>query len=168
MNRLIWDLRHTVIDGFGDPGSNGPFVVPGTYTVRMDAGGVSMTQMVEVREDPRLEHDPAIRRAWTETLAEIWNASGEARALRDDVRAWVERVDAEENPVSLASAQEEELRDLERETQELGSRLSRLYGAVQGWVGPLSADQASQQAFLTEMLGTLSGEWSELEAGLPR
>jgi photosystem II stability/assembly factor-like uncharacterized protein len=168
MNRLIWDLRHTVIDGFGDPGSNGPFVVPGTYTVRMDAGGVSMTQMVEVREDPRLEHDPAIRRAWTETLAEIWNASGEARALRDDVRAWVERVDAEENPVSLVSAQEEELRDLERETQELGSRLSRLYGAVQGWVGPLSADQASQQAFLTEMLGTLSGEWSELEAGLPR
>ena len=54
-----------------------------------------------------------------------------------------------------------------RETQELNSRWSRLYGSTQGWVGPLAADQASQRDFLTGMLATLSTEWGELEGRLP-
>jgi hypothetical protein len=167
MNRAIWDLRHTSIDGFGDPRSNGPWVMPGTYTVTMTAGGNSWSQTVEVREDPRLEHDTATRRAWTETLAEIWNTLGEARVLRDEVDALADRLDADTNRLDVSDALEAELRDRAREFGELQSRLSRLYGSTQGWVGPLSTDQAAQQQFLSEMLSTLRAEWRDLEGRLP-
>jgi len=62
---------------------------------------------------------------------------------------------------------ERDLRSMAREAQELSGRMSRLYGSAQGWVGPLSADQASQQAFLTDMLATLTAQWGALEARLP-
>jgi hypothetical protein len=167
MNRVIWDLRHTATDDFGDSGSRGPFVVPGTYTVSLDAGGVPTTQTVEVREDPRLDHDTTVRRAWTETLLEIWDANGRARALRGDAEAYSERLDSETDPLSLDTDLEAELRGLARETQELSSRLGRLYGSAQAWVGPLAADQAAQQAFLSTMLDSLTGDWEALAARLP-
>jgi photosystem II stability/assembly factor-like uncharacterized protein len=167
MNRVIWDLRHTATDDFGDSDSRGPFVVPGTYTVSLDAGGASMTQTVEVREDPRLDHDTTVRRAWTETLLEIWDANGRARALRGDAEAYSERLDSETDPLSLDTDLEAELRGLARETQELSSRLGRLYGSAQAWVGPLAADQAAQQAFLSTMLDSLTSDWEELAARLP-
>ena len=52
--------------------------------------------------------------------------------------------------------------DLDREFGELASRASRLRGNAEGWVGPLSTDDASQQAFFMEMLGTLSAEWASV------
>jgi len=167
MNRTIWNLRHSEVDGFGDPNSNGPWVVPGTYTVTMTAAGGSWSQSVEVREDPRLEHDAATRRAWTETLATIWDASGDVRALRAEVDAYADRLDADEDPLSVDAGLERDLRDMARQAQELSSRMSRLYGSGQSWVGPLSADQTSQQDFLTEMLATLISEWAALEGRLP-
>ncbi len=166
MNRTVWDLRHTAMDGVGDPQSRGPLVVPGTYTVALTLGGGSWTQSVEVREDPRLEHDAATRRAWTETLVQLWDLAGRARALRDDVRSWESRLGADENPLTLDDALESELRDLARETQELGSRTGRLYGSSQGWVGPLTSDQAAQQRFLTGILEALNAEWAALEPRL--
>lgn len=167
MNRTTWNLRHSAVDGFGDPNSPGPLVVPGTYTVTMTAAGGSWAQTVEVREDPRLEHDDATRQAWTETLATIWDASGDARALRREVDAYADRLDADTDRLSVDAGLERDLRSMAREAQELSGRMSRLYGSAQGWVGPLSADQASQQAFLTDMLATLTAQWGALEARLP-
>ena len=167
MNRALWDLRLTARDGVGDPGSDGPLVVPGRYTVQLTIGGASWTRPVEVREDPRLDHPAGVRRAWTETLTRIWTASGQARALRDEVRAQVRRIEEQAAVLTLETGVETELRDYERETQELSSRLGRLYGAASDWVGPLTADQASQLTFLTDMLGTLRSEWTAFEARLP-
>ena len=67
----------------------------------------------------------------------------------------------------VSAGLEAELLDLARETQELASRWGRLYGSLQGWVGPPAGDQASQSNFLTETLATLSAEWDALEARLP-
>ncbi|MFN8061549.1 MAG: hypothetical protein U0Q12_20485 [Vicinamibacterales bacterium] len=60
LHRVAWDLRHalsaTPADSdegwFGPPA--GPFVVPGTYTVRLSAGSTSATETVEVRADRRM------------------------------------------------------------------------------------------------------------------
>jgi hypothetical protein len=56
------------------------------------------------------------------------------------------------------------VRDLRRETGELTSRLARLHGGAEGWVGPLSADEASQKTFLTNMLETLTEEWRPIRS----
>ncbi len=167
VNRTVWDLRHSAVDGFGDADADGPFVVPGTYTVTMNAAGGTWAQTVEVRPDPRMSEDLAVHGAYTETLAGLWNTLGEARSLRDDVRSYSSRLDADTDALSVDEGVERELRDLARETGELTSRLARLYGSSGSWVGPLTSDQSSQQTFLTNMLETLTGEWSALEDRLP-
>ncbi|MFV1988435.1 MAG: hypothetical protein ACC682_14230 [Gemmatimonadota bacterium] len=68
LNEVIWDLRIEPAyeqqgggggfrGGFfgGGGGARGPRVLPGTYTVRLDAGDETMETTVEVRLDPRVE-----------------------------------------------------------------------------------------------------------------
>jgi photosystem II stability/assembly factor-like uncharacterized protein len=67
LNRFVWDLAHA---GPWDAnaaraGRNGPMVLPGTYSLRLTAGGRTATQPLEVRADPRVLRDgvtPAVLR----------------------------------------------------------------------------------------------------------
>ena len=63
LNRFVWDLRYPDATSF--PGMilwaanvRGPAVVPGTYQVRLTAGGKSETQSFEIKKDPRLATTP--------------------------------------------------------------------------------------------------------------
>jgi len=58
LNRFTWDLNYPgARDGNGRDGGNGPTAVPGRYTVRLNAGSVSQTQPLVIREDPRIVQD---------------------------------------------------------------------------------------------------------------
>ena len=162
VNRAVWDLRHSWTDGRSG-GGRGPFVVPGRYSARMTAAGVTAEQAFEVRDDPRLQHDRATGSAWTATRLELWANASEAEELARDVSRLADRLDAGTEPLSVGQGLERALRDMDREAGELSSRWSRLYGSTADWVGPLAADQASQRAFLIETLTTLQREWAELE-----
>ncbi|MFN2318039.1 MAG: hypothetical protein ABR602_15320, partial [Gemmatimonadales bacterium] len=127
LNRVTWNLSHT------EPGQpvaqapRGPLVVPGLFTVRLTAGEVTAEQRLDVREDPRIEVDPAVRRAWTATLLEL------AR-LRRDAQSLATQAGAAEQAAPTAGRSL--AAELVRETRELTSRASRLYGEVNGRVGP--------------------------------
>src|SRR5262249_18928079 len=59
LNRFDWDLRYPDASRFKGlilwgGGLQGPTVVPGTYQVRLTAGGKSQTRSFEIRKDPRL------------------------------------------------------------------------------------------------------------------
>jgi hypothetical protein len=59
MNRFPWDLRHEppvkIPNAFySGLGPQGPLAVPGTYQVKLTAGGQSQTQPLELRLDPRV------------------------------------------------------------------------------------------------------------------
>jgi photosystem II stability/assembly factor-like uncharacterized protein len=163
LNRVIWDLRHDVPGaeevemGFGGNGLRGPWVVPGLYTVRMEAGGGVTERVVRVKEDPRIEVDPKARAEWTGTLMEITELLVASQTLAAQAEDAVERLD--EGEVEVSDEVEAEVRDLSRELDELASRTGRLLRNVEGWVGPLAADDASQKAFLEEMYETLVTEW---------
>jgi hypothetical protein len=49
-------------------------------------------------------------------------------------------------------------RDLKRQTSELQSRLSTLYGAVGGWTGAPTADQRSQLRYYKRMAAEIGGK----------
>jgi photosystem II stability/assembly factor-like uncharacterized protein len=167
VNRAQWNLRYALDgtaqpaqgrEGFGFGGPlQGPLVVPGLYTVRLTAGGSTQERVVRVEEDPRFHVDPSVRAQWTTDLREItatlMAAQREAREVRDAARRIEE---GQATPLADVTAK---VKDLDREFEELVSRLTRLRGGAEDWVGPLSADQASQKAFLAGMLETLSGEW---------
>jgi hypothetical protein len=67
LNRVIWDMSYP---GPWDAnarrnGRSGPMAAPGTYTVRLSAGGATATQRLVLRADPRVIADgvtPAIMR----------------------------------------------------------------------------------------------------------
>jgi len=170
MNRSIWNLRHGAAPAESDRGAScffrraprGPLVVPGLYTVRLSVDGEAMEQVVRVREDPRIEVDPLVRRQWTEAQLEIGAVADGARTLAREVGA-LQRAVAEGDR-ELAPDVAAQVADLARETSELSSRVSRLQGGVSGWVGPLSADQASQRDFFQDMLNTLEEEWEAMRS----
>src|SRR4029077_20416532 len=60
VHRVAWDLRYARANGVtdGDEGwfglPRGPWVLPGMYTVTLEARGQKQAQSVEVRADPRV------------------------------------------------------------------------------------------------------------------
>jgi photosystem II stability/assembly factor-like uncharacterized protein len=58
LNRFTWDLAYPgPRDGAGRVGGGGPTAVPGRFQVRLTANGVTQTQPLLVREDPRVAKD---------------------------------------------------------------------------------------------------------------
>ncbi len=165
MNRAVWDLRHGEAGG-QDQGGGGlsggrePLVVPGVYTVRLEAAGETHEQTVRVKEDPRIDVEPSVRARWTQALLDISSTLAESRALGREVGAAARALTSGERTASGTDAAK--VLDLDRELGELTSRLARLRSSVEGWVGPLSADHASQQVFLEGMARTLADEWRDV------
>jgi len=95
INRVIWDFRmNSPIPpappgqgggggfggggggGFGGFGGFGPRVDPGTFTVKVTAGGKEATKTVSVEEDPRLEIGAADRAARRAAISEVGSVIG--------------------------------------------------------------------------------------------
>ncbi len=152
LNRVVWNLRGEdlpVRGGFGEDddaprGGNmaGPYVAPGTYTVRLTAGGRTLEQKVEVREDPRIDVTPADRKAWSDTQAQVV-------ALIRRFAPVNERIQTLPNTAPNAV-------DVKRQSRELVTRLGGLYGQLGRWVGPPTKDQLSELKYFGEMAQTLT------------
>ncbi len=129
--------------------------------MRLTAGGTTQERVVRVEDDPRFHVDPSVRARWTADLREItatlMAAQLQAREVRDAARS------IEEGGATPAADVTAKVKDLDRELEELVSRLARLRSGAEDWVGPLSADQASQKAFLADMLETLGSEWRAVQ-----
>ena len=90
-HRFVWDLRYTSLGGRGGypiaaiyhdtaPGGGGPWVAPGTYEVRLIAGGKTYTQHLTVRMDPRIKTPAAgLREQERVAMGAYWSIIG----LRD-------------------------------------------------------------------------------------
>jgi hypothetical protein len=53
MHRWIWDFRPTPTGGGGRGRGGAPPAAPGTYSVKLTAGGRTLTQTLTVKKDPR-------------------------------------------------------------------------------------------------------------------
>ncbi len=103
LNRFAWDLRYPEATRFPGlilwgGGLQGPTVVPGSYQVRLTAGGKSTTQSFEVRKDPRLATTQAdyqkrfdLHLKIRDKLSETHEAITRIRDVRDQAKAVAER-----------------------------------------------------------------------------
>ncbi len=113
MHRWVWDLRHAapVTGSYDFPISavpqdtprepQGPMALPGTYTVRLTAGGRTATAPLTVKMDPRIRasNEDLIARFDLETrlasgLSSGSEASLQARSLREQIQRLSKRVPA--------------------------------------------------------------------------
>jgi len=115
LNRFEWDMRYPDTS-LPPPGTNlfgasvrGPQVVPGTYQVRLTAGGTPQTQSFEIRKDPRTSTTPedfdkqfALLMQIQEKVSATHDAIAEIIAARADLRAAVAR--AQRTPAAAAIA----------------------------------------------------------------
>jgi photosystem II stability/assembly factor-like uncharacterized protein len=148
VNRVIWNLRDADIPlrsggGFDDDdavvsaATPGPLVLPGTYTVKLDAGGATTTQKVVVKEDPRLTVSRVDRAAWTSFQRDIAKLVVEFAPAAEKAR--------KSTPSDSAG------KDIKRQAQELTARVGTLYSATAKWTGKPTADQKSQLAYYQQM-----------------
>jgi hypothetical protein len=112
LNRFTWDLRWPEATRFKGlllwgGGLQGPRAVPGTYQVRLTAGGVPQVRSVEVRKDPRLATTLADYQQRFELHAKIrdeLSAAHEAITTLRDVREQVKAVAARAKAAAADSA----------------------------------------------------------------
>ena len=119
----------------------GPYVAPGTYTVRLESGGRMQEQKVAVREDQRIDVTPADRRAWIDAQTQVVSL----------IRSYAPVNDRIQRLAGTANAA-----DLKRQSRELLSRLGRLYAQIGRWVGTPTRDQLTQLTFYAEMAQKLT------------
>ena len=107
MNSFVWDLRYpgpSEVEGESLHGLSynslfaGPEAAPGAYQVRLDVGGRSYTQQLEIRADPRIDATPQDYAAQHALLSQIRDKVSEAheavnrlRVVRRQVDEWESR-----------------------------------------------------------------------------
>jgi photosystem II stability/assembly factor-like uncharacterized protein len=98
LNRVVWDLTGRGFRGPGQserPMAGGPEVVPGTYAVKVTAGGAEANGSLEVVLDPRLGITPQERianHAAIERLGAAQERAGDALAAINEIRSAIESV----------------------------------------------------------------------------
>ena len=153
VNRVVWNRRETDLPMRGGGGGDddapaagastpGPLVAPGTYVVRLVAGGRTLEQKVEVREDPRIDIGAAERKQWTDAVQQAAALAREFAPVNDRIQKL---------PGTGA-----DVVDLKRQSRELMSRISGLYGALGRWTGAPTKDQMSRMVYYQQMVKTLT------------
>ncbi len=190
LNRFVWDLRYADATKF--PGMilwagdmRGPLVLPGTYQVRLTAGGKTMTESFEVKKDPRVQTTPAeFARQFEllikirDKLTETHNAIARIREVRGQVDDLVKRIkdQSDSRPIveaarslnaKLTAVEEELYQTKNRSSQDplnfpirLNNKLAALVGVVN------SADAApTAQSYVVyeEQVGLINAQLQRLE-----
>jgi len=138
--------------GRGGGGRRGPMVLPGTYTVRLEAGGRTVETSVEVALDPRVQVSTVVLNARQDALMDAFHL---AKPLYDAQQAMaamnaqlvdVRELAGDDAPEELST----ELADIRREMGLVQQRLQRAgqgggaANAIQNFVGPATEDQLWQ------------------------
>jgi hypothetical protein len=99
LHRFVWDLHYpapkvlehgypiSAVPGNTPREPRGPWAPPGKYTVRLTAGGRTLSQPLVVKMDPRLKTPPAALRQQFELSMKIAAALDEEFAALEEVRA---------------------------------------------------------------------------------
>jgi photosystem II stability/assembly factor-like uncharacterized protein len=135
VHRVVWDLRGSPpgVDGGRGRGLRGPFVLPGTYQVRLRSGEVEQRQPVVVKPDPLIELSDADRKTWHDTLVALGQLVDVARGAQTTLEWLRETVGAMRAAVAASPGARDgaagRLRDVEKE---LASVRTELEGEEEG------------------------------------
>jgi hypothetical protein len=157
LNRFTWDLRYA---GPWDAnarqsGRGGPMVLPGTYSVRLNAGPVIETRSLTLRGDPRIARDGVTIDVLREQLAHNLRV----RDLVSEVNIAVAQLDRARRQAAEGSARRLQLDSLYRllvtppirySHPALQAQIQYLYSAMIGADQKVSRDAADRYRVLRQ------------------
>jgi hypothetical protein len=202
MHRFLWDMHYQPIAGGGGRGGlpiaaiaydtanppNAPWVLPGSYTVKLTVEGQSYTQPLTVKMDPRVKASAAVIAQQFTLSKEMYDgmvnsgaALRELRALRAQVKPLQDRA-GQSTLSQLLSAFDQKAQGLEGSGGGFGGRgggrgggggqdtLSGISGSLSSLMGLLEgADAAPTSQLLAAVddarkaLGSLMARWNTLK-----
>jgi len=195
-HRFTWDLTYegpTFVDGaiiWGYTG--GVKAPPGTYEVRLQVGDESMTQTIEVKEDPRIEENISaedyeaqlqLGLQLRDAITEVHDYIGQIRSVKKQIEWLTEQSENEEinevGPELLAelTAYEEELMQTKNQSGQdpirfaprLDNQLVENYGYVTGTDGYISGGREGRPAKAAyDRWNDLEEEWTELRTEIEK
>ncbi len=167
INRFTWDLQYPQSEGLVER-PQGPFVLPGEYKITLTAGNVVMSQILNLKMDPRVK---VAKNALFEQLKlaiVIWNAASDKNKLKvsiDSVKNQIAKLNEEQGKanaiLSLNNELENKIDSLDKSIS--NSTFSSLQRAV------LSADREpakqmySAYKILNNKLIDAMKQWNELK-----
>ena len=172
LQRIVWDLRRSSIAPLPPqihvdnlvPTPRGAWVDPGTYTIRLMAGGLIRTTPLIVRDDPRWHVTREDHAAQDRLLAEIDADLAGIRATAIRIYSVHEQLAA-----LLATTRDRALRKagealLGKLTLEPGTLLYSHLAYLAGWVSSCQPDVVESELTMQQLLHVKTAAWVEQTA----
>ncbi|HKE28769.1 MAG TPA: hypothetical protein VKB88_40745 [Bryobacteraceae bacterium] len=120
VNRVVWDLRMQPprarrVSGEGDAGGDpeggrgfparGPLVLPGKYTVRLTAGGKTLSRELEVKTDPTVPATPEALRSQLEINLKLRDMTSSVNDALRGIDSYKSQLDTAEKTVRALDPQ---------------------------------------------------------------
>ncbi len=171
LHRVMWNLRYDFkAEGNGRSRVQGPYVLPGMYTAKLEVGDQSYSQTFTVSDDPRLNIPIDIRREWTASQWEVLELYNQVAGERADIQKLSSQLsELKTKNVKYEESEAKPLMESDRKYGELSNRIRTLYYRIGGYIGPWTGDQKSQFDYYSSMAEKLKTEKEEvLSKTVPR
>jgi hypothetical protein len=171
LHRVMWELRYKNAQaGTGRSRINGPYVLPGLYTAKLQVNGETYAQKFTVSDDPRLDVSLDVRREWTSSQIKILSLYSEVSADRSSLEKLDKQLDQlEKDKVSYDKRAAAPFKEISRKYTELSNRLRTLYSEIGDYIGPWTNDQKAQFEYYSSMKSKLNVERDQvIKSTLPK
>jgi len=188
LNRVLWTMHlpppHVPpAVQLAEAGTQGPRVLPGSYTIRMENNGKTYETRLDTALDPRVKWSLAERRAQYEAAMKVYALFNDESSLFAQITGLRQQIAAAGKGRAADDALERKLLPFDRKLDALRKQIvatteggavtgeerlrehtDQLYGALTSWDGPPTNYQLDNIAALRAELSDISGEFSRLTA----
>jgi photosystem II stability/assembly factor-like uncharacterized protein len=184
LNRVVWTMhlrapRVAPAAQVAQAGTQGPRVLPGVYTVRLEKNGARYDTQLTVGLDTRVKWSASDRQAQYAAAMKVYDLFNDESALFDRIAGLRQQVAAvSQRPGDVLSARlrafDEKLDAVRKEIvatteggaitgeERLREHTDQLYGAITSWEGPPSQYQLDNTLALRTQLVEIDAEFSRL------
>ena len=184
LNRVVWTMhlrapRVPPAAQVAQAGTQGPRVLPGVYTVRLEKNGAHYDTKLNVGLDPRVKWSASDRQAQYAAAMKVYDLFNDESALFDRIAGLRQQIAAAgQRPGDALSARlrafDEKLDAVRKEIvatteggaitgeERLREHTDQLYGAITSWEGPPSQYQLDNTLALRTQLVEIGAEFSRL------
>jgi hypothetical protein len=184
LNRVVWTMhlrapRVPPAAQVAQAGTQGPRVLPGVYTVRLEKNGARYDTQLNVGLDARVKWSASDRQAQYAAAMKVYDLFNDESALFDRIAGLRQQVAAaSQRPGDALSARlrafDEKLDAVRKEIvatteggaitgeERLREHTDQLYGAITSWEGPPSQYQLDNTLALRAQLVDIDAEFSRL------